>query len=47
MGRIQRNKNWRTFLQIGQELRAAIPKLRLWMFEDVTLFEAEEKQLSK
>ncbi|EFM12555.1 glycosyl transferase group 1 [Paenibacillus curdlanolyticus YK9] len=42
VGRIERNKNWKLFLQIGSELSRFYPKLRLWMFGDVTIFEPEE-----
>lgn len=44
VGRIQANKNWREFLQIGQRLLAIHPELYLWMFQDDTLFEPEQKE---
>lgn len=44
VGRIQTNKNWREFLQIGQKLLAIHPELYLWIFQDDTLFEPEQKE---
>lgn len=44
VGRIQTNKNWREFLQIGQRLLAIHPELYLWIFQDDTLFEPEQKE---
>lgn len=43
IGRIERNKNWRLFLQIGSGLLYRYPKLRLWMFEDANIYEADER----
>lgn len=43
LGRIEDNKNWREFLQIGHRLAALYPKLRLWMFEDPNLANAAER----
>lgn len=43
VGRIEANKNWREFLQIGRLLSFQYPKLQLWMFEDRSLFEPSEK----
>lgn len=43
IGRIERNKNWRLFLQIGSGLLYRYPKLQLWMFEDANIFEADER----
>ncbi|MHA0857274.1 glycosyltransferase family 4 protein [Paenibacillus sp. CMAA1364] len=43
VGRIEANKNWREFLEIGWRLRKINPTIRLWMFEDATLFDADEK----
>ncbi len=53
IGRIQDNKNWSEFLQIGDRLRKDDPEIELWMFEDPSLssqvdresFEALRKQL--
>ncbi|MFD0694180.1 glycosyltransferase [Paenibacillus sp. GCM10027628] len=45
MGRIEPNKNWREFLQIGSLLiRNYDPTLLLWMFEDANLSQPEERQ---
>lgn len=44
IGRIQANKNWKEFLQIGLELLRSQPELYLWMFQDDTLFDPEEKE---
>ncbi|UQZ36850.1 glycosyltransferase [Paenibacillus sp. PK3_47] len=43
VGRIQANKNWREFLQIGLRLLESKPQLYLWMFTDNTLYDPEEK----
>ncbi|MCD1260599.1 glycosyltransferase [Paenibacillus athensensis] len=43
VGRIEANKNWLDFVQIGHQLSHRIPDLRLWMFSDQSLFEPEEK----
>ncbi|GGA05496.1 hypothetical protein GCM10008018_59370 [Paenibacillus marchantiophytorum] len=44
LGRIQDNKNWREFLQIGHTLiHHGYPKLQLWMFEDHHLSVPEER----
>ncbi|MDR0266995.1 glycosyltransferase family 4 protein [Paenibacillus sp.] len=43
VGRIETNKNWRAFLQIGYELRKIFPNLQLWLFEDATLRKQEEQ----
>ncbi|AIQ52807.1 glycosyltransferase family 4 protein [Paenibacillus sp. FSL R7-0331] len=43
VGRLQANKNWREFLQIGLELLKIRPELYLWMFQDDTLFDPDEK----
>ncbi|MBW7477098.1 glycosyltransferase [Paenibacillus oenotherae] len=43
IGRIERNKNWRLFLQIGSVLLYRYPKLQLWMFEDANIYEEEER----
>ncbi|MBY6053361.1 glycosyltransferase family 4 protein [Cytobacillus firmus] len=46
IGRIEENKNWREFLQIGHKLITELnPKIRLFMFEDPTLSVPEERQL--
>jgi glycosyltransferase involved in cell wall biosynthesis len=43
VGRIEENKNWRAFLQIGYELRKLVPDLQIWMFQDATLNQSEEQ----
>lgn len=43
IGRLQANKNWREFLQIGFQLLHRQPDLYLWMFQDDTLFDPQEK----
>lgn len=43
IGRIEHNKNWRLFLQIGHALLHRYPNLQLWMFEDANLYEADER----
>lgn len=43
VGRIEKNKNWRDFVEIGFQLRQRVPNLKLWMFEDAHLYEPEEK----
>ncbi|MCZ8513586.1 glycosyltransferase family 4 protein [Paenibacillus filicis] len=42
VGRIETNKNWRGFLQIGYHLREMVPNLQLWMFHDSQLNQPEE-----
>jgi glycosyltransferase involved in cell wall biosynthesis len=34
VGRIDQNKNWKLFLQLGAELIKEDPEIELWMFED-------------
>lgn len=43
VGRIEVNKNWRFFLQMGNELRKTVPTLQMWMFEDASLNQPEEQ----
>ncbi|WP_438432085.1 glycosyltransferase family 4 protein [Gorillibacterium sp. sgz500922] len=43
VGRLEKNKNWREFLQIGAGLLRHYPQLYLWMFDDDTLSEPGEK----
>lgn len=43
VGRIEDNKNWREFLQIGHLLARRMPRLHLWMFEDHTLSAPAER----
>ncbi|MWV42737.1 glycosyltransferase [Paenibacillus sp. HJL G12] len=44
VGRIQQNKNWREFLQIGERLVQLNPEMRLWFFDDDTLAHPNELQ---
>ncbi|MDN4605035.1 glycosyltransferase family 4 protein [Paenibacillus sp. F6_3S_P_1C] len=43
IGRIQVNKNWKEFLQIGIQLLSSQPEMYLWIFQDDTLADPEEK----
>ncbi|MBB3110242.1 glycosyltransferase involved in cell wall biosynthesis [Paenibacillus phyllosphaerae] len=43
VGRIEANKNWREYLELGHRLSAQYPTLQLWMFEDQSLFDPQEK----
>lgn len=43
IGRIERNKNWRLFLEIGQVLSGRYPHLQLWLFEDANIYEVDER----
>ncbi|MCL6459916.1 MAG: glycosyltransferase family 4 protein [Gorillibacterium sp.] len=43
VGRIEANKNWLAFLEIGQRLIQQLPTLRMWLFEDSNLGEFLEK----
>jgi glycosyltransferase involved in cell wall biosynthesis len=44
IGRIEDNKNWREFLQIGHKLIKDNPNIELYMFEDPTLSTPEERK---
>ncbi|MDN4073664.1 glycosyltransferase family 4 protein [Fictibacillus terranigra] len=44
IGRIEDNKNWREFLQIGHELMRHKPTIQLYMFEDPTLSTPTERE---
>jgi L-malate glycosyltransferase len=44
VGRIEENKNWQEFLQIGMRFIRRNPAIKLWMFEDASLSEQEERQ---
>lgn len=37
VGRIEPNKNWRNFLEIGKQLIEQKPSIQLWLFEDGTI----------
>lgn len=43
VGRIQKNKNWREFLLIGESLLKVRPELYLWIFHDDTLSDPDEQ----
>lgn len=43
VGRIEENKNWRDFLRIGSRLKRWNNSIQLWMFEDETLSEKNER----
>ncbi|MWC28812.1 glycosyltransferase family 4 protein [Paenibacillus sp. MMS18-CY102] len=42
IGRIERNKNWKLFLQVGSGLARFYPGLSLWMCGDSSIYEADE-----
>jgi glycosyltransferase involved in cell wall biosynthesis len=42
VGRIEENKNWRSFLEIGHNLIQINPSIRLWMFLDDSLSQQEK-----
>jgi glycosyltransferase involved in cell wall biosynthesis len=44
VGRIERNKNWRAFLRMAKVWTDRFPQLRIWLFEDVNLYEAGERE---
>lgn len=44
VGRISANKNWKEFLRIGKNMIDIYPEMYLWMFQDETLYEPEEKE---
>ncbi|PFR98118.1 glycosyltransferase [Priestia megaterium] len=43
VGRIEENKNWKDFLEIGARLIQKSSDIQLWMFEDDTLSTKEER----
>lgn len=43
VGRIEANKNWREYLEIGSRMLQLNPNIYLWMFEDATLYEVSER----
>ncbi|MBM7603171.1 glycosyltransferase involved in cell wall biosynthesis [Metabacillus crassostreae] len=43
VGRLEQNKNWRDFLTIGAQLIQNNSSIKLWMFEDSTLAEKNER----
>ncbi|MCF6409159.1 glycosyltransferase family 4 protein [Pseudalkalibacillus salsuginis] len=44
VGRIEKNKNWKFFLEIGEKMIERNSTLKLWMFIDDTIFEHSQKQ---
>ncbi|MFB9329634.1 glycosyltransferase family 4 protein [Paenibacillus aurantiacus] len=44
IGRIEDNKNWREFLQVGASIAAIRPEVQLWMFEDPSLANPVERE---
>ena len=44
VGRIEANKNWEEFIEIGHHLVQFIPNLHLWMFGDTNLYDPDEKR---
>ncbi|GAB6991496.1 glycosyltransferase family 4 protein [Paenibacillus pini] len=44
LGRMEDNKNWREFLNIGYQLSYYIPNLEMWMFEDKNLSIPSERE---
>ncbi|WP_332694864.1 glycosyltransferase family 4 protein [Halalkalibacter lacteus] len=47
VGRIDQNKNWRLFLQLGAELIKRDSSIELWMFEDPRTTTSEERNRFK
>jgi len=48
LGRMEDNKNWREFLNIGYQMSYYVPNLVMWMFEDANLsIPAEREQYDK
>ncbi|MDI4644565.1 glycosyltransferase family 4 protein [Cohnella hashimotonis] len=47
IGRIEPNKNWRAYLQIGAELLRRGHDVHLWMFEDPTLNQPDDEAAFK
>ncbi|MFJ7994680.1 glycosyltransferase family 4 protein [Peribacillus frigoritolerans] len=43
VGRLEENKNWKGFLDIGSELFKVDPTIHLWMFMDYSIATVEEK----
>ncbi|MCG7410107.1 glycosyltransferase [Paenibacillus sp. ACRRX] len=44
VGRLEKNKNWKHFLEIGSSLTKLIPALQLWMFADPNIYIEEERK---
>lgn len=44
IGRIEDNKNWGEFLEIGARMAGLLPNLQLWMFEDPSLSVPAERE---
>jgi len=45
VGRIEENKNWKSFLEIGYQLVKFNPLIKLWMFIDATLTNPDQGKL--
>ncbi|WP_243385641.1 glycosyltransferase family 4 protein [Bacillus kexueae] len=45
VGRIEENKNWKDFLEIGRELLKEYPDLELWIFEDASLSHESQRKV--
>ncbi|HEY0828144.1 MAG TPA: glycosyltransferase family 4 protein [Bacilli bacterium] len=43
VGRIEANKNWKSFLEIGYWMIRSNPAIRLWLFEDANIYIQEER----
>lgn len=43
VGRIEANKNWKSFLEIGYWMIRSNPDIQLWLFEDANLYIHEER----
>jgi glycosyltransferase involved in cell wall biosynthesis len=43
IGRLEKNKNWRLFLEISAALKKQRPDLQIWMFEDANISEPGER----
>ncbi|MBD8500281.1 glycosyltransferase family 4 protein [Paenibacillus arenosi] len=44
VGRLEANKNWKHFLEIGYWMHYYMPNVRLWMFYDSTIYTEEDRQ---
>ncbi|UHA75853.1 glycosyltransferase family 4 protein [Paenibacillus sp. 481] len=45
VGRLEENKNWKDFLEIGYWLNRYDKRVRLWMFQDANIYVEADKQL--
>jgi glycosyltransferase involved in cell wall biosynthesis len=44
VGRIEKNKNWREFLQMAEAWTQHTPNLKVWLFEDPNIYEEGERR---